>query len=62
KSLELGEEINKIIAEDPSVNHIITLAGYDFTTSAQRGHTVATIIKLKDWSKRPDPDQEAQAL
>ena len=46
KSLELSEEINKIIAEDPSVNNIITLAGYDFTTSAQRSHTVATIIKL----------------
>ncbi|WP_152018134.1 efflux RND transporter permease subunit [Aliarcobacter butzleri] len=62
KSLELSEEINKIIAEDPSVNNIITLAGYDFTTSAQRSHTVATIIKLKDWSKRPNPEQEAQAL
>ena len=62
KSLELSEEINKIIAEDPSVNNIITLAGYDFTTSAQRSHTVATIIKLKDWSKRPNPEQEAKAL
>ena len=62
KSLELSEEINKIIANDPSVNNIITLAGYDFTTSAQRSHTVATIIKLKNWSERPNPDQEAKAL
>ena len=62
KSLELSEEINKIIANDPSVNNIITLAGYDFTTSAQRSHTVATIIKLKNWSERPNPEQEAQAL
>ncbi|AXX90223.1 hydrophobe/amphiphile efflux-1 family RND transporter [Arcobacter suis] len=62
KSLELSEETNKIIAEDPNVANIITLAGYDFTTSAQRTHTVATIIKLKDWSKRPNPDQDAQVL
>ena len=62
KSLELSEETNKIIAEDPNVANIITLAGYDFTTSAQRTHTVATIIKLKDWSKRPNPDQDAKAL
>lgn len=62
KSLELSEEINKIIANDPNVANIITLAGYDFTTSAVRSHTVATIIKLKDWSKRPNPEQEAQAL
>jgi len=62
KSLELSEETNAIIAKDPNVANIITLAGYDFTTSAQRTHTVATIIKLKDWSERPNPDQEAQAL
>ncbi|MDD3009305.1 MAG: multidrug efflux RND transporter permease subunit [Arcobacter sp.] len=62
KSLELSEEINKIIANDPSVSNIITLAGYDFTTSAQRSHTVATIIKLKNWSERPNPEQEAKAL
>lgn len=62
KSLELSEEINKIIKNDPSVNNIITLAGYDFTTSAQRSHTVATIIKLKNWSERPNPEQEAKAL
>lgn len=62
KSLELSEEINAIIEQDPNVANIITLAGYDFTTSAQRTHTVATIIKLKDWSERPNPEQEAQAL
>lgn len=62
KSIELSEEINAIIEKDPSVANIITLAGYDFTTSAQRTHTVATIIKLKNWSERPNPEQEAQAL
>ncbi|MFV7791308.1 efflux RND transporter permease subunit [Aliarcobacter lanthieri] len=62
KSLELSEETNKIILEDPNVENVITLAGYDFTTSATRSHTVATIIKLKDWSERPNPDQDAQAL
>ncbi|MBL3520896.1 multidrug efflux RND transporter permease subunit [Arcobacter lanthieri] len=62
KSLELSEETNKIILKDPNVENVITLAGYDFTTSATRSHTVATIIKLKDWSERPNPDQDAQAL
>lgn len=62
RTLSLSEEINAIIEKDPNVNNIITLAGYDFTTSAERTHTVATIIKLKDWSLRPNPDQDAQAL
>jgi multidrug efflux pump len=62
KSLELSEETNAILLKDPNVANIITLAGYDFTTSAQRTHTVATIIKLKDWDERPNADQEAQVL
>lgn len=62
KTLELSEEINAIIEKEPSVKNIITLGGYDFTTSAQRTHSVATIVKLKDWSERPDPEQQAQAL
>ncbi len=62
KSLELSEETNAIVSKDENVANIITLAGYDFTTSAQRTHTVATIIKLKDWSERPNEEQGAQAL
>ncbi|RBQ27994.1 efflux RND transporter permease subunit [Aliarcobacter vitoriensis] len=62
KSLELSEETNKIIMADENVRDVITLAGYDFTTSAQRSHTVATIIKLNDWSKRPNPEQDAMNL
>ncbi|RXK12744.1 hydrophobe/amphiphile efflux-1 family RND transporter [Halarcobacter mediterraneus] len=62
KTLELSEEINAIIEKEPSVKNIITLGGYDFTTSAQRTHSVATIVKLKDWSERPNPEQQAQAL
>ncbi len=62
KSLELSEETNEIVSADPNVANIITLAGYDFTTSAQRTHTVATIIKLKDWSERPNEEQGAEAL
>ena len=62
RSLTLSEEINAIVAKDPNVQNIITLAGYDFTTSAERSHTVATIIKLKDWSERPNPEQHAQEI
>ncbi|NVJ52985.1 MAG: multidrug efflux RND transporter permease subunit [Campylobacteraceae bacterium] len=62
KTIELSEETNAIVSQDENIANIITLAGYDFTTSAQRTHTVATIIKLKDWSERPNEEQGAQAL
>lgn len=62
RTLELSEEINAIISSDDNVANIITLAGFDFTTSTQRTHAVATIIKLKDWSLRTNPDQDAMNL
>lgn len=62
RSIEFSEELNKIVLQDPNVKDIITIAGYDFTTSAQRTHTVATIVKLKDWDERKEPDQHAMAL
>jgi len=62
RTLELSEEMNEIIMKDPNIGNVITLAGYDFTTSTQRTHTVATIIKLKNWSERPNPEQHANAV
>ncbi|OCL93405.1 efflux RND transporter permease subunit [Arcobacter porcinus] len=62
RTIDLSEEINTIVSKDPNVENVITLAGYDFTTSAQRTHTVATIIKLKDWVQRPNSEQHAMNL
>jgi len=62
RTINLSEEINSVVMNDPNVKNVITLAGYDFTTSAYRTHTVATIIKLKDWKERPNDNQHALFL
>lgn len=62
RTLELSEETNAIIASDPNVKNLITLAGFDFTNSTQRTHALATIVKLHDWDDRPRSDQHASAL
>ena len=59
---EFTTELNSIISKDSNVKDIITLAGYDLTSSSQRTHAAATIIKLKPWDDRPNADQHADAI
>lgn len=62
RTLELSKEINQIVSSEKNVANIITLSGYDLTTSSLRTHAIATIIKLKDWDERADSSQSAQAI
>ena len=59
---DFTSELNTIIQKDSNVKDIITLAGYDLTSSSQRTHAAATIIKLKPWDDRPNADQHADAI
>jgi multidrug efflux pump len=59
---EFTNELNNIINKDPNIKDLITLAGYDLTTSSQRTHAAATVVKLKPWDDRPNPDQYADAI
>lgn len=59
---DFTNELNTIINKDPNVKDIITLAGYDLTSSSLRTHAAATIVKLKPWDDRPNPDQHADAI
>ena len=59
---EFTNELNNIISKEPNVKDLITLAGYDLTTSSQRTHAAATVVKLKPWDDRPNPDQYADAI
>ena len=59
---DFTSELNTIIQKDSNVKDIITLAGYDLTSSSQRTHAAATIIKLNPWDERPNADQHADAI
>ena len=55
-------ELNKLISTDKNIKDIITLAGLDLTTSSQRTHAAATIVKLNHWDDRTAPEQHASAI
>ena len=59
---EFTAELNQIIMKDNNVKDIITLAGYDLTSSSQRTHAASTIVKLIPWDERTNPDQHANAI
>ena len=48
--------------QNPNTKHVISLAGIDFMTFAQKTDSAASIIRLQDWDKRPNPDQHAGVL
>ncbi len=58
----LTDAIQKRVAEDKNVNHVIVLNGLDFTTFSQKTNAAATIIKLHTWDERPDISQHAATL
>jgi multidrug efflux pump len=58
----LTAELNKIILADKNVKDVISLSGLDLTTSSQRTHAAATIIKLNTWDERTQADQHANAI
>ncbi len=55
-------ELNKLISTDKNIKDIITLTGLDLTTSSQRTHAAATIVKLNHWDDRAAPEQHASEI
>lgn len=48
--------------QNPNVDLVVSLAGYDLISSTLRSDAGVSFIKLKDWSERKLPNQNVQAL
>jgi multidrug efflux pump len=55
-------EVNRGAQQNPAVSAIVTLAGYDFLSGAQRTNSGVSFVTLKDWAERTDPSQDARNL
>ncbi|WP_419767745.1 efflux RND transporter permease subunit [Arcobacter sp.] len=62
RTTKLTDEIFDTVKQDTSVENTLTLSGLDFMTFALRTNSAATIVKLKDWEERKQPDQQADAI
>lgn len=62
RTKSVNEEILKKLQAEPTVKGIITVAGYDFLSSAPTTNTSVSFVMLKDWSKRKKPQENALFL
>ncbi len=62
RTTKLTDEIFDTVKQDTSVENTLTLSGLDFMTFALRTNSAATIVKLKDWEERKQPEQQADAI
>ena len=48
--------------KNPAVADVVTIAGYDLLSGAQRTNAGISFVTLKDWSERRDPKLDARNL
>jgi multidrug efflux pump len=56
------DRVNQGVMQNPAVAAVVTLAGYDFLSGAQKTNSGVSFVTLKDWSERTDPRQDARNL
>ena len=62
RTVDTSNEASKIALENPAVDVFLELAGYSFIDSLNRINQGTNFIILKDWSKRTNPKEHADAV
>ncbi len=58
----ITDKVNQGVMQNPAVENVVTLSGYDFLSGAQKTNSGVSFVSLKDWSERTDPTQDARNL
>src|SRR4051812_12385176 len=62
RTLAITANVSEGAGQNPAVANVVTLAGFDFLSGAQKTNSGVSFVTLKDWSERTDPRQDARAL
>lgn len=62
KTTEMASFMENTIRNNPNVEAVMALAGYDMLSSAVRTFGGTAFVKLKDWDLRKEDNQKSQAL
>ena len=54
--------VNDIIRQDPDVDHVVTVYGFSILKGVVSSNGAFSIVVLKDWDDRPNPDQHQHAV
>jgi multidrug efflux pump len=62
RTLQVTAKVTEGAMRNPAVANVVTLAGYDFLSGAQKTNAGVSFVTLKDWSERTDPREDARVL
>jgi hydrophobe/amphiphile efflux-1 (HAE1) family protein len=62
RTLAITSSVSEGAGQNPAVANVVTLAGFDFLSGAQKTNSGVSFVTLKDWAERADPRQDARAL
>ncbi len=62
RTMQTTDPLTQMLMNDPAVSSVATFAGFDLLSMSQKSSAGVSFIKLKDWSERTDPSQDARVL
>jgi multidrug efflux pump len=62
RTVQVTAKVSEGVIRNPAVADVITIAGYDFLSGAQKTNAGVSFVSLKDWSQRTDPRLDARNL
>ena len=62
RTLLVTAKVTEGAMKNPAVADVVTIAGYDLLSGAQRTNAGISFVTLKDWSERRDPKLDARNL
>jgi hydrophobe/amphiphile efflux-1 (HAE1) family protein len=62
RTLAVTSKVTESAMQNPAVADVVTLAGFDLLSGAQKTNAGVSFVSLKDWSERTDPRLDARNL
>lgn len=62
RTLAVTTKVTEGVMQNPAVADVVTLAGFDLLSGAQKTNAGVSFVSLKDWSERTDPRLDARNL
>jgi hydrophobe/amphiphile efflux-1 (HAE1) family protein len=62
RTLDITAKVSEELKRNPAVADVVTIAGFDLLSGAQKTSAGVSFVTLTDWSKRTDPRLDARNL
>jgi multidrug efflux pump len=62
RTLDITAKVSEELTRNPAVADVVTIAGFDLLSGAQKTNSGVSFVTLKDWSERTDPRLDARNL